>query len=483
MEYFREDDVCILKAMFTPDMEVYIVMETQKERKICFTASKATHLMMPLEIVTHDGTAIGNFDYVPVNETVSFENELSQCVDILIVNDELVEGNESFTVDLMRGNETVSSVHVIISSDTGHMSCTEDSVAVVSDVYNSSLQLVEMCSSEGVWSPVCDYNWTLQDATVICRELGYTSLGMMEVLDSAEGSPHRSDMIPDCNGTETDLISCFSPNTLNMTCDYLLVECRDPVSTEPTATTATEATEATDSESDGGVSVAVFAGIGGAIGVVCVLVIVAVILIVVLMRRNRSGKHVICDERKDQDRGLNNPVYDPTAIEMKKPRDTDVHDSGEKDNEPSHKFLNPLYSPISLSSEVPANIYNFDDPNYAAPTNDNRVSECKKSGFPENQASGDERVPSNVCFDDPTYAAPAVDNSVPPESKASGDDRTPPPGSKPSSGDAPRESSQPPLVYDYVQVPICTSPRHEYHYLECPVTPSESGAVEDEDLQ
>ena len=42
---------------------------------------------------------------------------------------------------------------------------------MVSDVNNSSLQLVEMCSSEGVWSPVCDNNWTLQDATVVCRGL------------------------------------------------------------------------------------------------------------------------------------------------------------------------------------------------------------------------------------------------------------------------------------------------------------------------
>ena len=58
------------------------------------------------------------------------------------------------------------------------MSCTVDSVTVVSDVYNSSLQLVEMCSSEGVWSPVCDYDWTLQDAIVVCRELGYTTLGI-----------------------------------------------------------------------------------------------------------------------------------------------------------------------------------------------------------------------------------------------------------------------------------------------------------------
>ena len=57
--------------------------------------------------------------------------------------------------------------------------CTEGSVTVVSDVYNSSLQLVEMCSSEGVWSPVCDYNWTIDDATVVCRELEYTYLGKL----------------------------------------------------------------------------------------------------------------------------------------------------------------------------------------------------------------------------------------------------------------------------------------------------------------
>ena len=53
----------------------------------------------------------------------------------------------------------------------GDNDCTEGSVTVVSDVLGSSLQLVEMCSSEGVWSPVCDNNWTLQDATVVCREL------------------------------------------------------------------------------------------------------------------------------------------------------------------------------------------------------------------------------------------------------------------------------------------------------------------------
>ena len=47
-------------------------------------------------------------------------------------------------------------------------------MSIVSDVNNSSLQLVEMCTSEGVWSPVCDTSWTIQDATVVCRELGHS---------------------------------------------------------------------------------------------------------------------------------------------------------------------------------------------------------------------------------------------------------------------------------------------------------------------
>ena len=50
--------------------------------------------------------------------------------------------------------------------------CTEGKVTVSTDADGSSLQLVEMCSN-GVWSPLCDNDWTLQDVTVVCRELGY----------------------------------------------------------------------------------------------------------------------------------------------------------------------------------------------------------------------------------------------------------------------------------------------------------------------
>ena len=119
----------------------------------------------------------------------------------------------------------------------------------------------------------------------------------MEVLESVEGSPHLSDTIPDCNGTETNLISCFSPNTLTITCDYLLVECRDPVTTEPTATTAnatTVTTATTDTESptedgsSGGVSVAVFAGVGGVIVVFIAAILIVLLLIVAILKKNKS---------------------------------------------------------------------------------------------------------------------------------------------------------------------------------------------------
>lgn len=42
----------------------------------------------------------------------------------------------------------------------------------MSGVGRNSLPLVEMYS-KGMWSPVCDNNWTVADATVACRELGY----------------------------------------------------------------------------------------------------------------------------------------------------------------------------------------------------------------------------------------------------------------------------------------------------------------------
>ena len=62
---------------------------------------------------------------------------------------------------------------------TGSNACNEGNVTVSTDADGSSLQLVEMCSN-GVWSPLCDNDWTPQDVTVVCRELGYSSAGIQQ---------------------------------------------------------------------------------------------------------------------------------------------------------------------------------------------------------------------------------------------------------------------------------------------------------------
>ena len=128
--------------------------------------------------------------------------------------------------------------------------CTEGSVTVVSDAYNSNLQLVEMCSSEGVWSPVCDYNWTLQDATVVCRQLGYNgqlyihahksllckctadNVNVIHTMLEERGGVSTSYI--ECSGGESTLYSCSTSTheQLEIMCQYVAVQCVDPMTYE-----------------------------------------------------------------------------------------------------------------------------------------------------------------------------------------------------------------------------------------------------------
>ena len=114
-------------------------METQSEIRVCFNASGFMNHLTPfqtvrMQIETHDGTAIskcnntnkcnccglcsGNFDYSPINKSVSFTGEQPQCVDVQIVNDELKEEERYFSVDLIYGSVLLSSARVIIRNNS-----------------------------------------------------------------------------------------------------------------------------------------------------------------------------------------------------------------------------------------------------------------------------------------------------------------------------------------------------------------------------
>ena len=90
-------------------------------------------------------------------------------------------------------------------------------------------------------------------------------------MGTAERPPHHSDdMIQKCLGDDTNLISRFTPNTLNAPCDYLLVEC------------------SAEDDGGGGVRVVtVLAGIVGMVVAIIALLVVVTLLIVALWKMKK----------------------------------------------------------------------------------------------------------------------------------------------------------------------------------------------------
>ena len=50
-------------------------------------------------------------------------------------------------------------------------------MTAVSDIEGNYPNLVQTCGERGDWFPLCDSEWTLQDANVVCRELEYSYVG------------------------------------------------------------------------------------------------------------------------------------------------------------------------------------------------------------------------------------------------------------------------------------------------------------------
>ncbi len=78
-------------------------------------------------------------------------------------------------------------------------------------VGNSSINGRVEILYNGIWGTVCNKNWDLQDANVVCREVGYAgALAAVryaaDIYGLGKGAIWMADV--DCKGNETSLLEC-----------------------------------------------------------------------------------------------------------------------------------------------------------------------------------------------------------------------------------------------------------------------------------
>ena len=90
------------------------------------------------------------------------------------------------------------------------MNCTDGDVQLVGGA-NATLGRVEVCINNA-WGAVCNSRFGTNDATVVCRQLGFSDTGAVAIRDSissfgANSGPIFLDRIT-CTGSENKLFDC-----------------------------------------------------------------------------------------------------------------------------------------------------------------------------------------------------------------------------------------------------------------------------------
>ena len=73
---------------------------------------------------------------------------------------------------------------------------------------------VEVCRNN-VWGTVCDDRWGAMDATVVCRQAGFSSFGAIARVGAFFGQGRGQIFLDEvsCNGTEERLTDCMAAST------------------------------------------------------------------------------------------------------------------------------------------------------------------------------------------------------------------------------------------------------------------------------
>lgn len=90
--------------------------------------------------------------------------------------------------------------------------CTEDGKIQLVGGRNNLEGRVEICFG-GIWGTICDDLWDVQEAQVVCRQLGHNAMGAQLFRAATFGAgngPIYLDNL-DCSGSELTLTSCPRP--------------------------------------------------------------------------------------------------------------------------------------------------------------------------------------------------------------------------------------------------------------------------------
>ena len=183
-------------------------------------------------------------DYGPLPSNLTFTpTDLRRCFRILLINDSIAEGTESFTLELSPSQN--NNVNNVVYNDTIFIPMNTTVVQILETCFDGEIRLrdgfdknqgrVEICYN-GVWGTVCDDGGWVErrrsNAQVVCQQLGLESqskqtrnivicsackaiISVSGAVSFTQATFGRGSLLAPihldevfCNGSESNLLSC-----------------------------------------------------------------------------------------------------------------------------------------------------------------------------------------------------------------------------------------------------------------------------------
>lgn len=166
----------ILDNDLPPDFGINLVgpQPTQEDdRQVTVYTQGAWAYPVTVEFTTEDGTALAGQDYVSTQTVLEFTpgGDPNQGVDIIIINNEIYEGDEQFTVKILNPSDpnvtiSIASVPVVIMDTDDRPFFTIDSVAIQEgNIGNSSMVFTVTLDGASEKTHTIDYKFQAGSAT------------------------------------------------------------------------------------------------------------------------------------------------------------------------------------------------------------------------------------------------------------------------------------------------------------------------------